>query len=139
MNLWLKWYLKQPGFTYSSCGQFTKNKKKKFMQTGNADYIYKNDRDKVFCQHDRAYDEFKDFAKRTQSDNILRDKTFAIASNTKYDGYQKGLASMAYRFFDKNLLEVVLKMKLYKINNLQMHLTNQLLENLKKEKFVIHH
>ena len=109
------------------------------MQTGNADYIYKNDRDKVFCQHDRAYDEFKDFAKRTQSDNILRDKTFAIASNTKYDGYQKGLASMAYRFFDKNLLEVVLKMKFYKINNLQMHLTDQLLENLKKEKFVIHH
>ena len=44
------------------------------MQTVNADYIYKNDRDKVCCQHDRAYDEFKDFAKRTQSDNILRDK-----------------------------------------------------------------
>ena len=39
--------------------------------------------------------------KRTQSDKVLRDKTFKIASDTKYDGYQRGLASMVYKFFDK--------------------------------------
>ena len=46
----LEMYLKQPGFTYSACGPFTKNKERiqKFMQTGNTNYIYKNDLDKVY-------------------------------------------------------------------------------------------
>ena len=48
-----------------------------------------------------AYGETKDLVKRTQSDNILKDKAFKIASNPKYDGYQRGLASMVYKFFDK--------------------------------------
>ena len=48
-----------------------------------------------------AFGDFKDLAKRTQWDKILRDKTFEIASNSKYDGYQRGLASMIYKFFDK--------------------------------------
>ena len=43
----------------------------------------------------------KDLAKRTQSDKVLRDKAFKIASDPKYDGYQRGLASMVYKFFDK--------------------------------------
>ena len=43
----------------------------------------------------------KNLAKRTQSDKFLRDEAFKIASNPKYDGYQGGLASMAYKFFDK--------------------------------------
>ena len=75
--------LKQPGFTYSACGLFTKNKDRieKFMQTGNTDFINKNDLDKS-----------KNLAKRTQSDKVLRDKAFEIASNPKYDGYQRGLA-----------------------------------------------
>ena len=45
---------------------------------------------------------FKDLARRTASDKFLRDKEFNIAKNPKYDGYQRGLASMAYKFFDKN-------------------------------------
>ena len=48
-----------------------------------------------------AYDKSKDLAKRTQSDKVLRDKAFKIASDPKYDGYQRGLASMVYKFFDK--------------------------------------
>ena len=48
-----------------------------------------------------AYGDFKDLKRRTFSDKILRDKAFNIAKNPKYDGYQRGLASMVYNFFDK--------------------------------------
>ena len=48
-----------------------------------------------------AYGDFKDLKRRTASDKILRDKAFNIAKNPKYDGYQRGLASMVYKFFDK--------------------------------------
>ena len=71
------------------------------MQTGNTDFIYKNELDKACFQHDMAYGKSKDLAKRTQSDKVLRDKAFKIASDPKYDGYQRGLASMVYKFFDK--------------------------------------
>ena len=96
-------HLKQLGFTHSACGPFTKNKERieKFMQTGNTDVIYNNELDKACFQHDMAYGKSKDLAQRTQSDKILKDKAFKIASDPKYDGYQKGLASMVYRFFDK--------------------------------------
>ena len=54
--------LKQPGFTYSACGPFTKNKGRieKFMQTGNTDFVYKNGLDKACFQHDMAYGKSKD-------------------------------------------------------------------------------
>ena len=48
-----------------------------------------------------GYRDFKDLARRTTSDKVLRDKAFNIAKNPKYDGYQRGLASMVYKFFDK--------------------------------------
>ena len=96
-------HLKQPGFKYSACGPFTKSKERieKFTQTGNTDSIYRNELDKACFQHDMAYGKSKDLAKRTQSDKVLRDKAFKIASDPKYDGYQRGLASMVYKFFDK--------------------------------------
>ena len=96
-------HLKQPGFTYSACGPFTKNKERieKFMQTGNTDFVYKNELDKACFQHDMAYGKSKDLIKRTQSDNVLKDKAFKIASNPNCDGCQRGLASMLYKFFDK--------------------------------------
>ena len=98
-------YLKQPGFTYSVCRPFTKNKERiqKFKETGDTSYIYKNKLDKAFFQHDMVYGDFKDLKRRTASDKILRDKAFNIAKNPKYDGYQRGLASMVYKFFDKKL------------------------------------
>ena len=96
-------HLKQPGFTYSACGPFTRNKERieKFMQTGNTDFIYRNELDKACFQHDMAYGKSKDLVKRTQSDKVLKDKAFKIASDPKYDGYQRGLASMVYKFLDK--------------------------------------
>ena len=71
------------------------------MQTGNTDFNDKSDLDKACFQHDMAYGKSTDSVKRTQSDKILRDKAFKIASDPKYDGYQRGLASMIYKFFDK--------------------------------------
>ena len=96
-------HLKQPGFTYSACGPFTKNKERieKFMQTGNTDFIYKNELDKACFQHDVAYGNTKDLVKRTQSDKVLKNEAFKIGSDPKYDGYQRGLASMVHKFIDK--------------------------------------
>ena len=93
-------HLKQLGFTYSACGPFTKNKERieKFMRAGNTDFIYRN---KACFQHDMAYGKTKDLVKRTQSNKVLKDKAFKIVSNPNNDGYQRGLASMVYKFFDK--------------------------------------
>ena len=71
---------------------------KKFTKTGNTEYIYKNYLDKACFQHDMAYGKFKDLNKRTQSNKVLRDKAFEIASNPKYDGYERRLALMIYKF-----------------------------------------
>ena len=78
-------HLKQPGFTYSACGPFTKNKERiqKFKGTGDTSYIYKNELDKAYFQHDMAYEDFKDLAKRTIADKVLRDKAFKIGSDKK--------------------------------------------------------
>ena len=96
-------HLKETCFTYSACGPFTRNKERieKFMQTGNTDFIYRNELDKACFQHDMAYGKSKDLVKRTQSDKVLRDKAFKIASDPKYDGYQRGLASIVYKLFEK--------------------------------------
>ena len=96
-------HLRQPGFTCSACGLLTKNKERieKFMQTGNKNFIYKNELDKACFQHDLAYGKSEDLVRRTQSDKVFRDKTFKIASDPKYGGYQRGLASMIYKFFNK--------------------------------------
>ena len=85
-------HLKQPGFTYSACGPFTKNKERieKFMQTGNTNFIYRNELDKACFQHDMAYGKLKDLIKRSPLDKVLRDKAFKIASDPKCDGYRRG-------------------------------------------------
>ena len=96
-------HLKQPGFTHSACGPFTKNKERTemFMPTGNTNIIYKNEIDKACFQHNMTYGKTKDLVKRTQSDKVLKDKAFRIASDSNYDGYQRRLASMVYKFFYK--------------------------------------
>ena len=85
-------------------GLFTKHEERieKFKETGDTSYIYKNELDKTFFQHDMAYGVFKDLARRKNSDKTLRDKAFNIAKSSKYRGYQKGLASLVYKLFDKN-------------------------------------
>ena len=89
-------HLKQPGFAYSACRIFTKNKERiqKFKETGDTSYIYKNELEKACFQQDTAYGDFKDFVRRTAFDKFLRDKAFNIAKNRKYDRCQRGLASM---------------------------------------------
>ena len=111
-------HLRQPPFTYSACGPFSKHKQRiqKFMQTGDTNYIYKSELDKACFAHDAAYSNGKDLTKRTASDKVLRDKAFNITKDPKYDGYQKGLASMLYNFLIKNQKEVVLNLCL-KISN----------------------
>ena len=104
-------HLKQPQFTYSACGPFTKNKERiqKFKETGDSRYIYRNELDKACFQHDMAYGDFKDLAKRTAADKVLRDKAFNIAKDPKYDGYQRRLASVVYKFFDKKTADSGIK------------------------------
>ena len=71
------------------------------MQTGYTDFSYRNELDKACFQHDMAYGKSKDLVKRAQSDKVLKDKAFKVASDPKYDGYQRGLASIVYKFSDK--------------------------------------
>ena len=95
--------LRQPQFTYSACGPFTKHKQriKKFKETGDTNYVYKNELDKACFAHDAAYSDGKGLTKRTVADKILKNRAFNIAKDLKYDGYQRGLASMVFKFFDK--------------------------------------
>ena len=83
-------HVKQPGFTCSARGPFTKNKERiqKFMQTGNASYVFRNNLDKACFQHDMPYGRCKDLGKRTELDKVLSDKAFKTASNPKYNGYE---------------------------------------------------
>ena len=121
-----KCILKQPGFTYSACGPFTRNKERieKFMQTGNTDFIYKNELDKACFQHDMAYGKAKDLVRRTQSDKVLKDKAFKIASDPKYDGFQRGLTSIVFKY--KNSIRRGLLLN--QISSLQINFINRLLE-----------
>ena len=103
-------HLRQPQFTYSACGPFTKHEQRiqKFRETGDTNYIFKNDiyineLDKACFVHDAAYSDSKDLTKRTVADKILKDKAFDIAKDPKYDEYQRGLASMVYKFFDSKV------------------------------------
>ena len=129
-------HLKQPGFTYSACGPFTKNKERieTFMQIGNTNFFYKTELDKACFQHDMAYDKLKDLAKRAQSDKVLRENAFKIASDPKCDGCQRGLASMVYKFVIKHLVEVVLLL-LSQIISWQMSFIDKSLENVRNKKF----
>ena len=81
--------------------QKNKERIQKFKETGETKYINRNELDKAFLQYDMAYGDFKDLARRTASDEVLRSKPFSIAKNPKDDGHQRGLASIVYKFFDK--------------------------------------
>ena len=89
--------------TYSACGPFTRQKDRinKFVQTGDTNYIYKNELHEACFAHYTPYSDGKDLNKRTAADKILRDKAYKIAKSPKYYGAQRGLGSMVYKFFDK--------------------------------------
>ena len=96
-------HLRQPQFVYSAYGPFTRDKEriKKFKQTGDMRYIYRNELDKACFQHDSAYADHRYLINRIKSNKVLRDKAYNITRNPEYDGYQRGLTSMVYKFFDK--------------------------------------
>ena len=108
--------------------------------------IYRNELDKACFQYDMAYGDFKDLARRTASDKVLRDKAFNIAKNPKYDGYQGGLADMVCKFFDKKSALLTDKSaKGGSVNNeikqneqLGEELYKPIIEKLKKEEFILH-
>ena len=98
-------HLRQPQFLYSACGPFTRHKEriKEFKRTGHTRLLYRNELDKACFKHDAAYTKYKDVENRLISDQKLRNRAYDIASNPKYDGYQRGLASMVYKFFDSKV------------------------------------
>ena len=98
-------HLRQPQFTYSACGPFTRHEERiqKFKETGDTNYLFKNELDKACFVHDAAYSDSKDLTKRTIADKNFKKRAFDIAKDPKYDGYQRGLASMVYKFFDSKV------------------------------------
>ena len=98
-----KLHLRQPGFTYSACGPFTEHRQriKKIRETGNLKRLCRSESHKACYLHNAAYSDSKDMAKGTISDKIRKDRHFQIDMNRNYDGYQRALASMVYKFFDK--------------------------------------
>ena len=79
-----------------------------------------------------AYGDFKDLKRRTASDKVLRDKAFNIAKNPKYDGYQRGLASMVYKFFDKKLKGSGVNTEVKHNEQLPKELHKAIIRNFKK-------
>ena len=137
-------HLGQPQFT---CGPFTKHKQRiqKFEEAGDTYYIYKNELDKACFAHDTAYSDSKNLTKRTVVDKILGNRAFNIAKDPKYDGYQRGLASMVYKFIDKKpagsgvvTAEPSAKHVNTKLKPQNQQLAEKLLENLKKERYSQH-
>ena len=96
-------HLRQLQFSYSACGPFTRHKQRieKKLEIQTVSTKMKNELNKACFAHDAAYYDGKDLTKRTVADKILRNKAINIAKNQKYHGYQRGLASMVYKFFDK--------------------------------------
>ena len=90
-----------------------------------------------------AHGDFKDLAERTASDKVLRDKAFNIAKNPKYDGYERGLASMVFKFFDKTSASLADKsasggaIKSIQNQNLANELHKPIIRKFKKSIFII--
>ena len=82
-----------------------------------------------------AYGDFEDLARRTVSDKVLRDKAFNIAKNPKYDGYQRKLVSMLYKFFDKKSKGSDVNIQTEPNEKVTEELHKPIIRNFKKEPF----
>ena len=109
-----------------------------FKETEDTNHIYKNELDKACFQHDMACGGFKDLARRTASDKVSRDKAFSVSKISKYDIYERGLASMVYKFFDKKSKGSGVTNNEVK-QNLQLvkQLNKPIIRNFKKEQFIL--
>ena len=141
-------HLKRPGFTYSACGPFTKNKERiqKFEETGDTSYTYKIEPDKACFHHDMKYGDFKDIARKTASDKVLRVQHLILLKILNMMGIKEGLPLWFINVLIKSPLRfqinlhqavVLLIMRLNKIFNQLKNYKNQLLENFEKEKFIL--
>ena len=95
--------IKQLGFTYSACGLFIKHCERiqKIRETGSLTHVCINELDGPCFAYDAAYFDNEKLTKRSISDKKLKDKVYKDSINSKYDGYQRELAFMVYKFFDK--------------------------------------
>ena len=98
-------HLRQPRFVYSACGPFTRQKEriKELKRAGNISLLYKNELDKACFKHDAAYAKYKDVENRLIAFDKLKNSAYDITSNPEYDGYERGLASMVYKFFNSKV------------------------------------
>ena len=96
-------HLKQQVFAYSASGPFTKHRERiqKFRETGDLKHLCRNELEQVCFAQDAAYSDRKDLANTTISDKVLKDRAYEVARNCNYYGYQRVLASLVYKFFDK--------------------------------------
>ena len=105
-------HLRQPQFTYSACGPFTKHEQRiqKFRETGDTNYIYKNELDKACFVHDAAYSDSKNLTKRTIAYKILKNLKKWLRDNdiVIYSTHNEGKSVVAERFIR------TLKSKIYK-------------------------
>jgi hypothetical protein len=90
---------------YSACGPGTKHQQRiqKYIETGDTSNIFKNELDKACFYHDSSYSKYKDVPNRQIADRQLMDQAIIIAKDETKDGYQRALAAMVYKFFEKKI------------------------------------
>ena len=132
-------HLRHRQFTYSACGPFTRHEERiqKFKETCDTNYVYKNELDKACFVHDAAYSDRKDLTRRTIADKNLKNRAFDIAKDPKYDGYQRGLASMVYKFFDSKMSGRGAKL-ISQNDQLANELHKPVIRKFEKEKYIQH-
>ena len=100
----------------------------------NSRYIHQNELDKACSQHDMVYRDFKGLPRGTASHKILHDKEFNIRENSKYDGYQRGLDSMVYRFFDKKVCDSGVRSEIIRNQELEEEIHKPIIRTFEKRK-----
>ena len=129
--------LDKSGFTYSVCGP-VKNKKERIQknkETGDSRYIYQKELDRACFKHDMAYGYFKDLTRKTASDKVLRDKAHNVAKNLKDHEYQRGIAAMVYRFFDRKISGSDNKNENISNQEIAEELHTPIIKNIKSKKY----
>ena len=131
-------HLKQTGFNFRGCGPFTKTKEiiQKFKETGHIEYIYKNRLDKACFQHDMAYGDIRDLARRTASDKILRDKGLILLKTQKMIYIKDVLLLWSISFWKKNTGSGF-KNEIKRNEKLGEELHKPIIKKPKKEEFIL--
>ena len=123
---------------YSVCGSFTRHQKRTdmFMKDGRLSHIIKSRLDAACFQHDSAYAKYKDRFNRKQSDIVLKNKALKIAADPRVNGYQRGLASMVYKFFNERTKGSGINLLANSLNNeiLAEKLHKPIIKNFKRRK-----